>query len=62
MAQTVGAEVFPVDIGINSDRILKGCHQRKVKRGTNDFLLKPAMSRAETAMQAVRVGMELVKE
>ena len=30
-------------------------------KGTNDFLLKPAMSERE-AMKAVRVGMELVKE
>ena len=49
MAQTVGAEIFP------------GVISRKVKKGTNDFLLKPAMSERE-AMQAVRVGMELVKE
>ena len=38
-----------------------GSHQQKSKKGTNDFLLKPAMSERE-AMQAVRVGMELVKE
>ena len=61
MAQTVGAEVFPVDIGVNTDRIFPGVISRKVKKGTNDFLLKPAMSERE-AMQAVRVGMELVKE
>ena len=61
MAQTVGAEIFPVDIGVNTDRIFPGVISRKVKKGTNDFLLKPAMSERE-AMQAVRVGMELVKE
>ena len=49
MAKVVGAEIFP------------GVISRKVKKGTNDFLLKPAMSERE-AMQAVRVGMELVKE
>ena len=61
MAQVVGAEIFPVDIGVNTDRIFPGVISRKVKKGTNDFLLKPAMSERE-AMQAVRVGMELVKE
>ena len=61
MAQTVGAEIFPVDIGVNTDRIFPGVISRKVKKGTNDFLLKPAMSERE-AMKAVRVGMELVKE
>ena len=55
MAQTVGAEIFPVDIGVNTDRIFPGVISRKVKKGTNDFLLKPAMSERE-AMQAVRVG------
>ena len=49
MAKAVGAEIFP------------GVISRKVKKGTNDFLLKPAMSERE-AMQAVRVGMELVKD
>ena len=61
MAKVVGAEIFPVDIGVNTDRIFPGVISRKVKKGTNDFLLKPAMSERE-AMQAVRVGMELVKE
>ena len=61
MAKAVGAEIFPVDIGVNTDRIFSGVISRKVKKGTNDFLLKPAMSERE-AMQAVRVGMELVKE
>ena len=61
MAKAVGAEIFPVDIGVNTDRIFPGVISRKVKKGTNDFLLKPAMSERE-AMQAVRVGMELVKE
>ena len=60
MAKAVGAEIFPVDIGVNTDRIFPGVISRKVKKGTNDFLLKPAMSERE-AMQAVRVGMELVK-
>ena len=49
MAKAVGAGIFP------------GVISRKVKKGTNDFLLKPAMSERE-AMQAVRVGMELVKD
>ena len=61
MAKADGAEIFPVDIGENTDRIFPGVISRKVKKGTNDFLLKPAMSERE-AMQAVRVGMELVKE
>ena len=53
--------VMCADIGVNTDRIFPGVISRKVKKGTNDFLLKPAMSERE-AMQAVRVGMKLVKE
>ncbi|MCI6064800.1 MAG: nicotinate-nucleotide--dimethylbenzimidazole phosphoribosyltransferase [Roseburia inulinivorans] len=61
MAKAVGTEIFPVDVGVNTDRIFPGVISRKVKKGTSDFLLEPAMSEEE-AMQAVRVGMELVKE
>ena len=61
MAKAVGTEIFPVDVGVNTDRIYAGVISRKVKKGTSDFLLEPAMSEEE-AMQAVRVGMELVKE
>lgn len=61
MAKAVGTEIFPVDVGVNTDRIFPGVISRKVKKGTSDFLLEPAMSEEE-AIQAVRVGMELVKE
>ena len=61
MAKAGGTEIFPVDVGVNTDRIFPGVISRKVKKGTSDFLLEPAMSEEE-AMQAVRVGMELVKE
>ena len=35
MAKAVGAEIFPVDIGVNTDRIFPGVISRKVKKGTN---------------------------
>lgn len=61
MAKAVGADIVPVDIGVNSDRIFPGVTDRKVRKGTNDFLFEPAMSEEE-ARRAVAVGMELVKE
>lgn len=32
MAQTVGAEIFPVDIGVNTDPDFSGSHQQKSKK------------------------------
>lgn len=32
MAKAVGAEIFPVDIGVNTDRIFPGVISRKVKK------------------------------
>ena len=40
MAQTVGAEIFPVDIGVNTDRIFPGVISRKVKKDTDYMLSK----------------------
>jgi nicotinate-nucleotide--dimethylbenzimidazole phosphoribosyltransferase len=59
MASHIGAEVIPVDIGINGDDRFEGVLERKVRRGTRDFLLEPAMTEEE-ALQAIETGIELV--
>ena len=61
MAKAVGADVIPVDIGVCADHGFPGVLDRKVKKGTKDFLKEPAMTEAE-ALQAIETGMELVKE
>lgn len=58
MAASIGADVIPVDIGINRAEKIEGVLERKITLGTRDFLREPAMTEAET-LAAVRVGMEL---
>ena len=59
MARTVGAEVFPVDVGVDAD--IDGVKNCKIAYGTRNFLKEPAMSYAE-AGKAVNIGIECVKE
>ncbi|MGN0298487.1 MAG: nicotinate-nucleotide--dimethylbenzimidazole phosphoribosyltransferase [Lachnospiraceae bacterium] len=61
MAKQAGATVIPVDIGIHSDEKIEGVLWKKIKSGTNNFAVEPAMS-AEEAVQAIQVGVDLVKE
>lgn len=60
MAQGVGADVLPVDIGINRDGPLPGVLDRNIRRGTRNFNREPAMTEEET-LRAIGVGVELVR-
>ena len=57
MAARAGARIFPVDVGIASRERIEGLLERRVRRGTEDFLKGPAMSRAE-AVRAAECGVE----
>src|SRR5574337_47700 len=59
LARTMGARVVAVDIGVKGS--LEGCEVRKVGPGTRNFLIEPAMSRAE-AIRAVETGISIVGE
>lgn len=59
MASCISADTIPVDIGINSDAHIDGVLDRKIARGTHDFLLQPAMSETET-LCAIETGIDLV--
>lgn len=61
MAKSIGAEVFPVDIGINCSEKIEGVLDKKIMPGTRDFLEEPAMTEKEV-LAAVEVGMELVRQ
>lgn len=61
MAKKVGADVVTVDIGIDCDEKIEGVLDRKVRRGTSDFLKEPAMS-TEEALSAIDTGISLAKE
>ena len=61
MARRAGVDVIPVDIGINTKETLPGVRDCKVMQGTCDFLQEPAMTEEE-ALQALSVGIDLVRE
>ncbi|MCR5619039.1 MAG: nicotinate-nucleotide--dimethylbenzimidazole phosphoribosyltransferase [Lachnospiraceae bacterium] len=55
------AEIITVDIGIDSDDIPEGVVNRKVAKGTADFLTGPAMTDDEV-LRAIDAGIRTVKE
>ena len=59
MAKVAGAQVYPVDIGINADKLEPGVLDYKIAKGTRDFTLEPAMTKEET-LQAIETGIQLV--
>lgn len=61
MAAVGGTEVFAADIGIAAEVNCDSLRNRKVRKGTADFLKEPAMSEAE-ALQAIEEGILWVKE
>ena len=61
MAQSIGAETIPVDIGINSEESIPGVLDRKVRPGTRNFLKEPTMTEEET-VRAIVTGIKLVQD
>ncbi len=61
MAKTAGCEVWSVDIGINSDKPIDGVVDRKVRKGTRNFMREPAMTQEET-LKAILTGVSLVEK
>lgn len=59
MAKTVGADVFPIDVGVAAD--VAGARNRKIAYGTKNFAKERAMTR-EQAERAVEIGIETVRE
>ena len=61
LAAEAKSDVIPVDIGINTEGTPKGVIDKKIRRGTADFLKEPAMT-AEELEQAIETGIELVRD
>ena len=61
MAETAGADLFPIDIGMVTDVPSVTDLEDKVMYGTKNMAMEPAMSR-EQAAQAVLIGIRKVKE
>ena len=59
MADSIGAETIPVDIGINNIEEIDGVLNRKIRPGTRNFSKEPAMTEEET-IRAIETGIELV--
>lgn len=57
MAKSIGADVIPVDIGINSSRRFSGVMDQKIRCGTRNFHKEPAMSEKE-ALTAIQAGID----
>lgn len=58
MAEQIGVDVFPIDIGMNKDTKVPS---RKVAYGTKNMLHEPAMTK-EQAIRAIEVGINIVFE
>lgn len=58
MAKSVGADVIPVDIGINHSEKLQGVLDRKIALGTRNFRMEPAMTEQET-LAAIQAGIDM---
>ncbi len=61
MAEAIGADTIPIDIGINRKEPIAGVLNRKIRRGTRNFSKEPAMTREE-AVRAIFTGMEIVAD
>ncbi|MFW5650651.1 MAG: nicotinate-nucleotide--dimethylbenzimidazole phosphoribosyltransferase [Acetivibrio ethanolgignens] len=59
MAEKIGADTIPVDIGINQKSPIPGVVDRKISCGTRNFKKEKAMTETE-AIQAVAVGIDMV--
>ena len=60
MAKNYPVEILTVDVGINSDEEFEGVINKKVRKGTENFLKSPAMS-DEECLQAIEAGIDVVK-
>ena len=61
LARHVGAEVRVIDVGVKEPIDTPGLIQRKVRQGTDNIAVGPAMSEAE-ALAAIGVGMEVARQ
>lgn len=57
MAAVIGADTIPIDVGINGKEQISGALDRRIRHGTRNFRIEPAMTQEE-AVRAIFVGME----
>ena len=59
MAEAIGADTIPVDIGINGTEFIQGVLNQKIRCGTGNFRKEPAMTEEE-AIRAIFAGIDMV--
>lgn len=59
MAEAIGADTIPVDIGVNNKIKIPGILDKKIRLGTRNFRNEPAMTEEE-AIRAIFTGIEIV--
>ncbi|MDK2788153.1 MAG: nicotinate-nucleotide--dimethylbenzimidazole phosphoribosyltransferase [Epulopiscium sp.] len=59
MADSIGADTIPVDLGINAKDPIPGLKNKKIRCGTRNFVKEPAMTEEE-ALRAIAAGVEMV--
>lgn len=58
MAACIDADTIPVDVGINCGEAIAGVLDRKIRRGTRNFRVEPAMTEEE-AVRSIFTGIEM---
>ncbi len=61
IARTFGADVFPIDIGINAQTRIPNLIDRKISYGTQNIAVSAAMSLSQ-AVRAICVGIDAVRD
>ncbi|MBQ3791034.1 MAG: nicotinate-nucleotide--dimethylbenzimidazole phosphoribosyltransferase [Lachnospiraceae bacterium] len=61
MTKDYELDILPVDIGIDSDIVPEGVADRKIARGTENFIKGPAMT-VDQCLRAIETGIELVRD
>ena len=61
LARFFGDEVIVTDVGILTDTHCPAVRDRKIRHGTEDLAVRPAILRSE-AVQAISVGIETMRE
>ena len=61
ISKFVGADVLPVDVGINCDEKLEGVLDYKIRKGTSNMAKGPAMTKEE-AKKCIEIGIEMAEK
>lgn len=61
ISKQYNAKVVAVDVGINTDKVLEGIINKKIRKGTRNIAKGPAMTKEE-AIKSIEVGIEMANQ